>query len=248
MSRGKWKILKWWSWRVGSNKKKKSWLGTLALIYFIFFIRLETESAHILVTSDVTLGIVLKSKWWHLRAHCTKARQTTFSMPCFPNLYVVMHMAVIYQHFIQVSLPLPPRLRSLLYKRALSPEGYPLILYQLKIIKEEKRKLRMEHSYFLLHVESPLSTLAVTRVFLPQRVWEIQGFSRISGKQWVHLVHSEANLLAGQQLAQSLHGHSGPIHFHVHEQLLQHEQGVRGQVGVAGPVLLGQGQQYLGVG
>ena len=73
-----------------------------------------------------------------------------------------MHMAVTYQHFIQVSLPLPPRLRSLLYKRALSPEGYPLILYQLKIIKEEKRKLRMEHSYFLLHVEPPLSTLAVT--------------------------------------------------------------------------------------
>ena len=102
--------------------------------------------------------------------------------------------------------------------------------------------------YFLLHIELPLSTLAVTWAFLPQRVWEIQGFSRVSGKQRIHFVRGEANLLAGQQLAQSLHSHSVPIHLHVHEQLLQHEQGAGGQVGVAGPVLLGQGQQHLGVG
>ena len=95
--------------------------------------------------------------------------------------------------------------------------------------------------YLLLHVEPPSRMLAVTWAFLPQRVQKVQGFSCVSGKQRVHLVHGEANLPASQQLVQSLHGHGGPIHFHVHEQLLQHEQGVRGQVGVAGPVLLGQG-------
>lgn len=87
--------------------------------------------------------------------------------------------------------------------------------------------------------------VAVTWSFLPQWVREVECFPRISGKQWVNLIHGEDDLLPGQQLVQSLHSHSGPIHFHVHEQLLQHEQRVRGQVGIVGPVLLRQGQQDL---
>ncbi|KAL0602184.1 putative uncharacterized protein C8orf44 [Plecturocebus cupreus] len=63
-----------------------------------------------------------------------------------------------------------------------------------------------------------------------RRVWEVQGFLCISGKQRVNLIHCETNLLPNQQLLQSLHSHSGPIHLHVHKQLLQHEQGIRGQI------------------
>lgn len=111
-----------------------------------------------------------------------------------------------------------------------------------------KAVVRLRNSIWRVHLERCLIPVVWFRTCsgsLPGCVGEVQSLPGVSGEQLVDVLGCEAGLLPQEELLQGEHGRGCPVHLHVHQELLQHQQRAGRQLEVILTSGLRERQQQL---